>query len=118
MPPGQPRAGLVRLAGEVREAREVVAVADARDRQIDRADAGVPAPVSIAVAAREPSVGRSFTLGNAGEFGHFGFHHALGKQVHGLTQEVSVALFDRLANALEQSHAVVGHRGVPFVVGF
>jgi hypothetical protein len=100
------------------QARKVVAVADARDRQIDRADTGVPASVSIAVAAREAAVGCSFALGHAGQFGYFGFHHALREQVDGLAQEVAVAFFDRLANAIEQSHAVVGHRGVPFVVGF
>ena len=65
-----------------------------------------------------PALGRSLTLGHARELGHFGFHDALREQMHSLTQEVAVTLFDRLANAIEQSHAVVGHRGVPFVVGF
>jgi hypothetical protein len=49
--------------------------------------------------------------------GHFGFRYSLCEQVNRLKQEVAVALFDRLANAFEQSHAFVGHRGVPFVVG-
>jgi hypothetical protein len=91
--------------------------ADPWNREIDRPDSGVPATVSIAVAGGQAAVWRSLALGHPCDLGHFGFHHTLREQVDGLTQEVAVALFDRLANAIEQSHAVVGHRGVPFVVG-
>jgi hypothetical protein len=66
----------------------------------------------------QPAFGRSLSFGHAGQLGHLGFHDPLSQQVHGLAQEVAVALFYRLANAIEQSHAFVGHRGVPFVVGF
>jgi hypothetical protein len=99
------------------QGREVRAVADARDRELDRADPGVPAPVAVSVAAGEAALGVPLAVGQPGELGDLGLHHRLGEHPHALAQEVGIPVGDRLAHRLEQRDPVLGHRGVLRVVG-
>jgi hypothetical protein len=99
------------------QAREVAAIPDPRDRQVDRADAGIPAPLPVAVAAGQSSLRVSFAMGHAGDLGDLRFHHRLGEHPQAFSQEVHVPVTDRLAYRLEQRHSVLGHRVLPFVVG-
>jgi hypothetical protein len=88
------------------------------DRQIDRADAGVPAAFAIAVAVGEASLWCPLALGHSGELGHLGLHERRRENSHAFTQEVDIAVRSELAQHLEHGHSVFGHRCVPFVVGF
>jgi hypothetical protein len=99
------------------ERREVAAVTDPRDRQLDRADAGVPAPVAIAVAVGQPTLRVALALGRSGELGHLGLHHGLRQQPDTLPQEIGVTVGDRLAHRLERGHPVLGHCVFLRVVG-
>jgi len=74
------------------EAREVAAVADLGDREADRPHAGIPAPLAVPVAAREPSVGCPLAVGDSGQLGHLGLHRRLGEDPDPLAEEVGVAL--------------------------
>ena len=95
---------------------EVGPVADPRDGELDGADAGVPAPVAVPVAAGEAALGIPLAVGEPGELGHLRLHDRLGEHAHALAEEVRIPVGDRLAQRLEQGHAVVGHRGVLSVV--
>ncbi len=92
---------------------EVRAVADPRDRQLERADPGVPAAVAIPVPAGQPPLRVAFALGQAGQLADLRLHDRLDEHLHPLAQEVDVALGDRLAHRLEHGHPVLGHCGVP-----
>jgi hypothetical protein len=95
------------------EARQVRAVADARDGQLDRPDPGVPAPLAIAVAVGQATLRVTLALGHPGQLADLGLHDRLGQDPDALAQDVDVTAGARLAQRLEQGHAVVGHRGVP-----
>ena len=100
-------------APRLEERGEVRAVADPRDRQLDRPHPGVPAPVAVPVAAGQAALRVTLPVGQARELGHLGFHDRLGEHPDALAQDVDVAVGHRLAQGVEQSHAVVGHRDGP-----
>ncbi len=52
----------------------------------------------------------AFAARHTGEFGDLRLHDRLGQDAHALTQEVDVAVGDRLAHRLEYGHPVLGHR--------
>ncbi len=58
-------------------------------------------------------LGIALAVGHPGELGDLGLHDRLGEHPDPLTQEVDVAVGDRLAHGLEHGHPVLGHRGVP-----
>jgi hypothetical protein len=97
----------------LQEGGKVAPVADPRDGEVEGPDAGVPAPLAIAVAVGDPPVRVALAPGHAGELRDLGLHHRLGKHAYALPQEVDVALGDRLAHRFEHAHPVIGHRGVP-----
>ena len=97
----------------LQEAREVRAVANARDGQVHRAHPSVPAPVAIPVAAGQSTFRVALTLGYPGQFGDLGLHDRVGEHPDALPQEVGIALGDRLADRLEHGHPVLGHCGLP-----
>ena len=99
------------------QAGEVAAVAHARDGQLDRADPSIRAPLAIAVAMGQASIGLALAAGGARDLADLGLHDRLGEDAHALAQDIDVASAACLAKRVEQSHAVVGHRGVPPVVG-
>ncbi len=82
----------------LQQAREVRAVADSWDRELDGAHAGVPAPIAVPVATGEAALRIPLAMGEAGELGHLGLHHRLGEHPHALAQKILVALGDRLAH--------------------
>ncbi len=92
---------------------EVAPVAHARNGQLDGAHTGVPASLAVAVAAGQAALRVTLAMRHPGELGDLGLHNRLGKHAHALTQEVGVALGDRLAHRVEQAHSLVGHRGLP-----
>jgi hypothetical protein len=97
----------------LKERREVRAVADPRDGEVDRSDPRVPAPVAIAIPVRQAALRIALAVGHPGELGHLGFHDRLGEHPHTLAQDIDVTVGRRPAERLEQGHIVVGHRGGP-----
>ena len=61
------------------EAREVAAVADAGDGQIDRAGPRVPAPLAIPVAVGQAALRVALSMRHPGQLGHLGLHDRLGE---------------------------------------
>ena len=109
--------GPLRPPARFEQAREVRAVAHARDSEVDRAHPGVPAPLAVPVAMREAALRVTLALGQPGELADLGLHDRLGQEPDALAQDVDLAIGAHLAQGLEQGHAVVGHRGVLRVVG-
>jgi hypothetical protein len=95
------------------QGREVRAVADPRDRELDRADPRVPAPVAVPVAAGQAALRVALTLGHARELGDLSLHDRLREHPNALAQDVDVSLGGCLAERVEHGHAVLGHRGGP-----
>jgi len=95
------------------QGREVRAVANPRDGQIDRPDAGVPAPLAIAVPVGQPTLRVALAVGYPGQPRHLGLHECLGEDADALAQDVDVTIRGHLAERLEQGHIVVGHRCGP-----
>ena len=92
------------------ERRQVAAITDPRDGQLDRAHPRIPASFAVAVAVGQAALGVTLTMGHTGQLGDLGLHHRLGEGLHALAQEVGVVVADRLAHRLEQDHPVIGHR--------
>ena len=90
----------------LQEAGEVTPLPQLRDLQRDRAGAGLPGPITVAVAACEP-LRRPLAVPGAGEALHLQCHQALGREADHLAQKVGVgSLFKQLL----KGHRVVGHR--------
>ncbi len=117
-PPGRPRGGPARPAGA--GSSRLGKYEPSRTRGIARPI--VPTRVSQR-RSRYPfrfvrrRSGCALALGGAGELGDLGLHHRLGEHPDALAQEVDVSLGDRLAHRVEHGHPVLGHRGLPLVVG-
>ena len=105
---------LAALAG-LQEAREVAALADLRDLQLDLARARVPAPRPIPVAMRRSVLG-PLPVGGADQLGHLGLHQLPRDRPHRLADHVAVLLAQHLPDDLLDRHPVpTGHRRPPFV---
>ena len=92
----------------LQEAREVAALAQLRDAQLDRAGARLPDPVAIAVALVDP-LGAALAMGGAGQPLDLQLHQALGGEADHLAQQIGVgALLQQRAKV----HHLVGHRWV------
>jgi hypothetical protein len=101
------RQRLLRYPARLQEAREVAALPELGEAQLDRPGAGRPVPPPVAVAMRQP-VRRPLAIGDAGQALHLELHQAFGGEGDHLAQEIGVgALLQKLA----QGDAVVGHRG-------
>jgi hypothetical protein len=99
-----------RLLGDparLQETREVAALPELGDVQLDRPGAGLPDPVAIAVALRQP-VRRALAIAGAGQTLHLELHQPLGGKADHLAQQISVGT---LLQKLAKGDAVVGHRG-------
>src|SRR4051794_33768782 len=89
-----------------RGSREVGALAQLRDGELDPADAGLPAALAVAVPVVDPVRGTG-TAGGAGQLLDLGRHQPLGGERQELADQVRVgALLDQL----QQRHSLVGHR--------
>ena len=94
------------------QSREVAALAQLRDLQLDGAGACVPAPRPVPVAPRD-ALGAALAVGGASLRGDLGLHHRLGEHRDGLAQEVEVTPGRLLAQQLQQVHALPDHRSPP-----
>src|SRR3954462_7277528 len=81
---------LAALAG-LQEAREVAALTDLRDLQLDLTRPRVPPPGPIAVAMRRPVLG-ALAMTGADQLGHLGVHQLAGDRPHRLADHVTVLL--------------------------
>ena len=99
-----------RLLGDparLQEAREVAALPELGDAQLHRPGAGLPDPVAIAVALRQP-VRRPLAIVGAGQALHLELHQALGGKADHLAQEIGVgALLQSSRRAMLSSVIVV-----------
>ena len=106
---------LLAAPARLQEAREVAALTDLRDLQLDLARPGVPPPRPIPVAVRRPVL-RPFPVAGADQLGDLGLHQLLGDRPHGLADHVTVLLAQHLPDDLLDRHPVpTGHRRPPFV---
>src|SRR5713226_2922391 len=99
-------------AARLQEAWEVGALAELGDLQLQGADAGIPLPVSIAVAIGGPARRALVWLG-PDEVSHFGVHQLLREQPHAVTQEVGIRALLRLVEQVQQCHPETRHRRGP-----
>jgi hypothetical protein len=99
-----------RLLGDparLQETREIASLPELGDVQIDRPGAGLPRPVAVPVALRQP-VPRALAIGGAGQALHLELHQPLGGKADHLAQEIGVAA---LLQQGAKGDPVVGHRG-------
>jgi hypothetical protein len=106
---------LLGALARLQERREVAALPDLRDLQLDLPGPGVPSPRPIAVAMRRAVLGPLAAL-RADELRHLGLHQLAGDRLHGLADHVAVLLAQHLPDDLLDRHSVpTGHRRPPFV---
>jgi hypothetical protein len=99
----------------LQETREVAALADLRDLQLDLARTGVPAAGPIAVAMRRAVLAALTVLG-ADELGDLRLHQLLRHRAHRLADHVTVLLAQHPSDDLLDRHPVAtGHCRPPFV---
>lgn len=100
------RQRLLGHATRLEEARKIRALAQFGDAQLDRAGAGLPVTVAIAVALGEPP-GVLLAEGRAGQNADFQLHQPLGGEADHLAQNVGVG---GLLHERAKVHHLVGHR--------
>jgi hypothetical protein len=91
---------LFRAASWLQEAREVGAAAQLRNRQLELARAGVPAPCPVAVAVREALLGRPLAAGGTDQLRHLYLDQLLHDPGQRLAQEVEALLLEQVADDL------------------
>jgi hypothetical protein len=101
------------LAGPPRlqEGREVAALPEPGDLQIDRASARLPAALTIAVAMGD-ACRRPLAMRGSGQALHLQGHHAVGHIAHHLPEEIVVGA---LLNERLQGHSVDRHGPFPWL---
>jgi hypothetical protein len=106
---------LLGALARLQEAREIRALADLGDLQLDLAGTRVPTPGAIAVAMRRAVLGALTALG-ADQLRDLGLHQLLRDRPHRLADHVSVLVAQHLSDDLPDRHPVLtGHRRPPFV---
>src|SRR3954471_3037217 len=106
---------LLRSLARLQEAREVAALTDLRDLQLDLTRPGVPPPRPIAISMRRAILG-PLTMSSADELGDLGLHQFLSHRPHRLADHVTVLLAQHRPDDLLDRHPVpTGHRRPPFV---
>ena len=80
---------LLRHPARLEEAGEVGALPELGDPQLDRAGAGLPVPIAIAIALRQP-LGALLAIGRTGQLADLQLHQALGGKADHLAQHVGV----------------------------
>ena len=107
---------LLGAPARLQEAREVAALADLGDLQLDLARARVPAPRPIAVAMRRAILGPALTTLGADQLGHLELHHLRRDRLDRLADHVGVLIEQHLPDDLLDRHPVgTGHAAPPFV---
>lgn len=98
-------------APRLEERRKVGTGPKARDPQLDAARAGLPVPVAVPVALRQPLTALLAVLG-AGLRADLQFHQPLGREADHLAQKIRIAA---LLHERAQVHHRFGHRDHPSV---
>ena len=93
-------------AARLQEAREVAALAQLGDAQLDRAGARLPVAVAVAVALGQP-LRALLAIAGAGQAAHLQLHQPLGGKADHLAQQIGVG---GLLHQRAQVHHLVGHR--------
>ncbi len=93
-------------APRLEEAREVAASPELGDPELDGAGPGLPVPIAVAVALRQP-LGALLAIGRTGELADLQLHQPLGGKADHLAQQVGVR---SLLDQRPQAHHLVGHR--------
>jgi len=106
---------LLRTPPRLQEAREVAALADLGDLQLQLTGARVPPPRPIAVAMRRTIFGPALTALSADQLGHLKLHHLRRDGLDRLADHVSVLIEQHLPDDLLDRHPVgTGHAGASF----
>ena len=103
------RERLLRHPARLQEAWEVAAFSQFGDAQLDRAGAGRPIALAVAVALRQP-LGALLAIAGAGHAADLQLHQPLGGKADHLAQQIGVG---RLLDQALQVHDLVGHRWSP-----
>jgi hypothetical protein len=91
----------------LQEGREIAALAQLRDAQLDRPGARLPDPIAIAVALVDP-IQAALAVRRAGRALDVQLHQPLRGKSHHLAQQLGVRA---LLQKSSQGHHVLGHRG-------
>src|SRR4051812_2486397 len=95
----------------LQDRREVAALTDLRDLQLDLTRPRIPPPWPIAIAMRHAIFGPALTMGGADQLRHLRLHQLLRHQAHGLADHVTVLLAQHLPDDLLDRHPLgTGHR--------
>src|SRR3954468_14071811 len=95
----------------LQDRREVAALTDLRDLQIDLTRPRIPPPWPIAIAMRHAILGPALTMGGADQLRHLRLHQLLRHQPHRLANHVTVLLAQHLPDDLLDRHPLgTGHR--------
>ena len=103
---------LLGALARLQEAREVAALADLRDLQLDLARPRVPPPRPIAVAMRRAILGPALTVLGADQLGDLGLHQLARDRLHRLADHVPVLIAQHLPDDLLDRHPL-RHRPSP-----
>lgn len=104
---------LLAALARLQEAREIAALADLGDLQLDLASPGVPPPGAIPVAMRRPILTALTVLG-ADQIGDLSLHHLLRHHLDRFADHVGVLIAQHLPDDLLDRHpAHSGHRWPP-----
>ena len=98
--------GLLGGATRLQERGQVRTLPELRDRQVNPPSPGLPAPLSIAIAVREP-VGAAGARRRSRPGFHLQVHHPLGRKGQQLTHKVTIRT---LIDQFDQRQPVIGHR--------
>jgi len=106
---------LLAALARLQEAREVAALTDLRDLQLDLTRARIPSPRPIAIAMRRPIL-RALPALRADQLRHLGLHQLLRHHAHRVTDHVTVLLTQHAPDDLLDRHPLgTGHRRPPFI---
>ena len=94
------------------QAREVRALAQLRDLQLERAHARIPFPLAVPVAAGETALG-ALVRRSADQLRHLSVHEFLSQELQPIAQEGRINALLRLGEQVQQCHPGVGHRRGP-----
>ena len=115
MPADHAHERLLGALARLQERREVAALTDLGDLQLDLPRAGVPPPRPVAVAMRRPVLGALPVL-CADQLRDLGLHQLLRHRPHRLADHIAVLLAQHLSDDLLDRHPVgTGHAVPPFV---
>jgi Histidine kinase-like ATPase domain len=107
---------LLRAPARLQKRREIAALPDLRDLQLDFARPGVPAPSPIAVAVRGPVRGPPLAALSPDQLGHLELHQLRRDGLDRLADHVGVLIEQHLPDDLLDRHPVgTGHAAPPFV---